>query len=244
MHDNEKIKLLLEHHRDLINKLLKRLRKNEHEQISSEELEELFWYRFYPFFDKQILRKLDSINEKLGNQSFTCRFTQENEGMMRMMIAPPTSSADIKQVRKTGLKEIRDFTKDASELIIIDPYMFGGETESTTNYIDEFKKSTRIDGKSLSKVHIIYSSKHGNTSSIKSGIKNLASDNGCTISSFDTDKVHDRVWIKNQSEAIVVGTSFGGLGNRLCFILVLPDYDLQTLMDYLKQEKYFSPSYT
>lgn len=240
MTENERIGIILRQQRNLINGLLKRL-KNSEEKISIEDLREIFWSRFHPFYDEYLIEKLDEINNRLKkNTNFQCRYSEETDGMMKMLIAPRQGQADIKEIRNTGLKEIRDFTKNTKELIIVDPYIFGGATEKATTYIEEFKRCSRIDNQSINKIHIIYSSGQGNTLAIKNGIKKLARDNNCSLTSYDSDKIHDRIWIKDKTEAIVVGTSFGGIGSRLCFILELPKYDLTNLLDYLTEEKFFT----
>lgn len=243
MTEKERIEIILRQQRNLIGELLKRL-KNSEEKISSEDLREIFWYRFQPFYDEYLIEKLDEINNRLKEASCQCRYSEETDVIMKMLIAPRQGKADIKENRNTGLKEIRDFTKDTKELIIIDPYIFGGETDKASTYIEEFKRCSRIDSQSINNIHIIYSSGHGNTAAIKNGIKKLASDNNCSLTSYNSDKIHDRVWIKDKSEAIVVGTSFGGIGNRLCFILNLPKYDLTHLLDYLTEEKFFTSTFS
>jgi hypothetical protein len=191
-----------------------------------------------------LIKKLDEINNHLKNTNFQCRYSEETDGILKTMIAPGQGQADFKEIRNTGLKEIRDFTKDAKELIIIDPYIFAGATDKASAYIEEFKRCSRIDNQSINKIHIIYSSRHGNTPAIKNGIKKLASDYNCSLTSYDSDKIHDRIWIKDKTEAIVVGTSFGGIGNRLCFILELPKYDLINLLDYLTEERFFTTTFS
>lgn len=248
MTENEKIEYTLIQQRCLINTILKRLR-NSDKKITEEDLREIFRDPFHPFYDQYLINKLDEINNHLidsrsKNTNFQCRYSEETERMLKFMVSPPRQEqTDIKETRNTGLKEIRDFTRDAKELIVIDPYIFAGSADDASKYIEEFKKCTRIDNQSISKIHIIYSSKHGNTLAIKSGIKKLASDHNCSLTSYDNDKIHDRIWIKDKNEAIVVGTSFGGLGNKLCFILELPKYDLTNLLDYLKEEKFFTTTF-
>jgi len=46
-------------------------------------------------------------------------------------------------------------------------------------------------------------------------------------------KIHDRVWIADKNTAFVIGTSFGGLGRRLAFLLDLPSEDLTRFKRYL-----------
>jgi hypothetical protein len=50
-----------------------------------------------------------------------------------------------------------------------------------------------------------------------------------------TEKVHDRVWIKDFDEAFVVGTSFNGLGNKCAFILDLPQSDKRQFISSLNE---------
>jgi hypothetical protein len=243
MTKKETIEIILRHQRDLIDELLKRM-ENSEDNTTINDFREIFRYRLHPFSDDYLIDKLDKINERLNNRNFQCRYSEETEGIMKMLIAPKEGQSDMKDNRNTGLKEIRDFTCNSQELIIIDPYIFGGETENASNYIQEFKRCSRIDNQKLNKIHIIYSSKHGNTKIIKKEIKNLASDNNCTLTSYDSDKIHDRIWIKDKSEAIVVGTSFGGIGNRLCFILELPKYDLTNLLEHMTSEKFFTSTFS
>jgi len=243
MTENERIEIILRQQRSLINRLLKSL-KNSGEEVSINDLREIFWYRLQPIYDNYLIEKLNEINERLNNKSFQCRYSEESEGMIKMLIAPKQGQEDSREIRNTGLKEIRDFTKDSKSLIIIDPYIFGGESDLAPSYIEEFKRCSRINNKTLNKIHIVYSSKHGNTAAIKNGIKKLGSENNCTLTNYDSDKIHDRIWIKDKAEAIVVGTSFGGIGNRLCFILELPKYDLAALLDYLKGEKYYKNTFS
>jgi hypothetical protein len=182
-----------------------------------------------------IWSELHEINKKLDNPQFTCRFAQQDTGVMQMMVASKNVDAESRQA---GIKEIRDFTYKASQLIVIDPYLYGGESEerSAMKYLEDFEKSSRINQLSLKELHVIYSSSHGQTKNIKHGIKRLANDYGCEYTESNTDKIHDRIWIKDRKDAIVVGTSLRGLGNRLCFILPLPQYDLQALLEYLKEQ--------
>lgn len=240
MNNKETIEDILRHERDLIDKLLRRIENSEDKNIVS-DFREIFWHRLYPFYDNYLIEKLDEISEKLNNRSFQCPYSEKTGGTQQFMIAPEEVQSNMKNIRNTGLQEIRDFTSNCQELIIIDPYIFGGEAKNASTYIEEFKRCSRIDNKKLTNVHIIYSSKHGNTRAIKNGIKKLASDNNCTLTSYHSDKIHDRIWIKDKSEAIVVGTSFGGIGNRLCFILKLPKDDLTNLLKYI-QSDYFLTS--
>jgi len=71
----------------------------------------------------------------------------------------------------------------------------------------------------------------------------MASDNNFTISDSDTDKIHDRIWIKNGKWAIAVGSSLNNIGSKLSFILELPEKDLKALLKFLKEEKLIPDNY-
>lgn len=246
MNSQKRLTHILRQQRNRIDHLLARLENSEDlEEITDDDLGRIFRHKLGPFYEDYLIDKLAELKGLINQNKFQCRLSKEEA--MEFMIAPSSkgNNQSKTQIRKSGLKEIRDFTKGAEELIIIDPYIFAGGNKKSNEYLEEFKKSSRIDNPGLSKIHIIYSSSHGRiTKSIKSGIKKLASNNSCKISNYDTDKFHDRIWIKNRSEAIIVGTSFGGVGNRLCFILELPHYDLKNLLEHLTNEKVYSNIYS
>lgn len=108
-------------------------------------------------------------------------------------------------------------------------------TAKSKEYVQEFAKASRISSTQVRRIHIVFNSRMGNTRQIKQDIKNLASENGVRFTETDTDLIHDRIWIADRKRAIVVGTSLGGLGNRMAFILQLPRYDLNALLEYLDE---------
>lgn len=182
-----------------------------------------------PFFDSYRYRRLENELREIKHllrrqQRLECPLIHNQELNTLGLITLPTQ-------RDNGLKEIREFTNNTSDLIVIDPYIYGGEAIGSSSYIDEFIKSSRLQ--KIKKLHIIYSSRHGNTGAIKKGIKEAAQNNKCQFSEIDNDSIHDRIWIADRTRAIVVGTSLGGLGNKVCFILPLPKNDLDDLLQYL-----------
>lgn len=54
-----------------------------------------------------------------------------------------------------------------------------------------------------------------------------------TVTLHTDGSIHDRVWITDENRAYVVGTSFGGVGKKLAFILQLPPDDLEGFKKYL-----------
>ncbi|TOM29243.1 hypothetical protein CGH80_23485, partial [Vibrio parahaemolyticus] len=52
---------------------------------------------------------------------------------------------------------------------------------------------------------------------------------------IETNEIHDRVFIRDQDEAVLVGTSLGGYGNKLAFVLDLPNEDLENFKAALEK---------
>jgi hypothetical protein len=194
-----------------------------------------FW--IHPWVMAEELSRINQLLRELKTQTVSqCAFSNVSGGdaPVKMLVAPSK--------RKEGLREIKDFTKSADSLIVIDPYIYGGygresnqrESNQAEQYVAEFKKTARLDN--LKSLHVIFNKKHGNTTKIKKEFNKITRELGCQFSHQDTDKIHDRIWIKDKQEAIVVGTSLGGLGNKLSFILELPSSNLADLLKYLQNE--------
>lgn len=205
-----------------------------------------FLIREFIIRDDYDFRILDTLSE-LRNLIERVESNQRNEILCPLAekrgdsntlhaVIAETLDKSTKEARNEGLKEIRDFTRGAESLVIIDPYMYGGEASKSRVYIDEFAKVSRIKAGHMKRIHIIYSSEHGKTKRIIDGIKDLAGEYDCILTDYDTKEIHDRVWIADRRRAIVVGTSLGGIGNRLSFILELPKYDLSALIEYLNDK--------
>ncbi|WP_340401073.1 hypothetical protein [Paenibacillus sp. FSL H8-0079] len=214
-------------------------------ESSNTELDPILFreFIFRDEYDHRILvalHELRDLIERLENnqrKEVLCPLVGESgdSNPLHAVIAE-TFDKSKKEARNEGLKEIRDFTREAESLIIIDPYMYGGEASKSREYVDEFARVSRIKARHMKRIHIIYSSNHGKTKKIMDDIKDLARENDCILTDYDTDKIHDRVWIADRKRAIVVGTSLGGIGNRLSFILELPKYDLSALIEYLNDK--------
>jgi len=159
----------------------------------------------------------------------TCALANEPEKYMEMLSLPGQ--------RASGLREIRDFTSEAESLIIVDPYIFSGQTAQADEITRDFKKSIRAAGKYIKRVHFVYDQSPSNTTNaVKKSIKQMLKDESINVTESQSDVLHDRVWISDRKSAIVVGTSLNGIGGRLAFILPLPRADLSALLDYLDDQ--------
>ena len=153
-----------------------------------------------------------------------CALERDADGNMHLVTFPGQ--------RAIGLKELRDFTDQTEDLIVVDPYVFSGTRGSAPDVAEEFKRAARVGGKSLKRVHFIYDTGH-TTHAVRSEIEALCAKNKVRMTEHSTDTIHDRVWIADRTRGLVVGTSFNGLGSRAAFLLPLPDPDLAAVLEYL-----------
>ncbi|WP_160964435.1 MULTISPECIES: hypothetical protein [unclassified Xanthomonas] len=56
---------------------------------------------------------------------------------------------------------------------------------------------------------------------------------GTLVSYWQTTEIHDRTIIRDNNTGTLLGTSFGGYGNKLSFVLDIPDRDLEAFMSQL-----------
>lgn len=134
--------------------------------------------------------------------------------------------------RNKGIKELSQFTKDTKKLMIIDPYFFSGSKGTATAIANDFKKSARIGSKSLKSIHIIYDDKNC-TKKIANSISDLVKDSNVKLTTATTNTIHDRIWISDRNNALIVGTSLNGIGNKAAFLIPLPHKDLTDLLNFL-----------
>lgn len=137
--------------------------------------------------------------------------------------------------REKGLNEIRDFTVDAESLIVIDPYLFSGPSNSATKIAQDFSHCARLDenDNQLQVISII----HGRsvTNAVKSAILGTAS-GSLRFNVKESDVFHDRVWIADGDRGLVIGTSLNGIGRRASFLLPLPAEDLKSILTYIDEK--------
>lgn len=158
-----------------------------------------------------------------------CALERPDDGIVHLLTRPGQ--------RSIGLKELRDFTGEAESLIIVDPYVFSGSSERAEAIAAEFKRTARVAGKWLKRVHFIHDSSRKNTTkAVKLAISRVLRESSIQMSSRSSTEMHDRVWIADRKRALVVGTSFNGLGGRAAFLLPLPDPDLQALLEFLDEK--------
>ena len=155
-----------------------------------------------------------------------CALDRDIDGNMHLVTLPGQ--------RAVGLKELRDFTSQVESLIIVDQYMFSGDGGTASAIAEDFKRTARIAGKRLNRVHFIYDPSHA-TKAICDEIAKQLAQHKVHMSERHTNIVHDRLWIADRSRALVIGTSFNGIGSRAAFLIPLPHPDLNSVLEYLDE---------
>jgi hypothetical protein len=134
-----------------------------------------------------------------------------------------------------GKKSIKRRISNARELIICDPYIFYNHLIAENEYINQIISILPI--KNLQELTIFCKLPRSSTI-INKFNKELPPNVLCQI--YKVDDVHDRVWIKDSSKGFIVGTSFGGIGKKITFILNLPKRDLEEFLQLLVEIKSYS----
>lgn len=125
--------------------------------------------------------------------------------------------------------------RSTRELIILDPYLFSwsggnrvfGKMTEYVNYVDRLVPPTTQQVE-------VFHLPSPNAGVLHRIVKRWSS-RGIRVTRHETKEVHDRVLIKDRITATVVGTSLGGLGNKLSFALPLPQEDLPVLLAELQR---------
>jgi hypothetical protein len=189
----------------------------------------------------EILIKVNSDNEKIIQASKenihkqdTCPLLKEkvNEEFLNFLT--------LAGEKKKGINYIKDFTKDAEELIIIDPYILSINSRMTKkNYLDDFLDVINFDSnqKNLQFIRLIYDKNKCKSNSSDEIFKDICNKiKPIKIIKKHSEQIHDRIWIKNQKSAIFIGTSLNGLGNKLSISLLLPEVDFVNVIIFLNSE--------
>lgn len=184
--------------------------------------------------DSQILDRLQSIERKLDS---ILHRTNKQDILQEKEICNLEYQVLIgRSEQKKSTKYLKEWLNDANELIIADPYLYSfnranfypTEVEYTNALVDLIPSS-------LKKLDIFHLSRPNQK--IIDKVTNFACEKDITLINYETNKIHDRVWIKNNRTAKLVGASFNGLGGKLAFIVDLLQADLESFLHELSTIK-------
>lgn len=179
---------------------------------------------FYPLFPEKIEYRLDRIERSLDRltdrPAAACRFaSDEGESIMQLMTGQGINE------RQRGISYLSDWMNSPTKLTIADPYLI-----KNSGLISEADYKNSLESllpRSLTTLELFVGPRNSKyqKSSIATWFNVLCQARGIALSVFHQEQVHDRVWLKNENDAIVVGTSFNGLGNKCAFLLKLDTTD-------------------
>lgn len=123
-------------------------------------------------------------------------------------------------------KHISSWLVGCENLTIVDPYFFsfGGPNKVFRTRDKYLEALFDLLPKSLTRVEVFHLP--GPNRKIYDSFRDHCQRRHIQFKNWETTQVHDRVLIKSETEAKAVGTSFGGYGNKIAFVLDLPKPDL------------------
>ncbi|HHY0368232.1 hypothetical protein [Vibrio parahaemolyticus] len=180
-----------------------------------------------------IKHKLYAIDRKLEQlPDCKCKYQHSDAGNMQLLVGDGDSAKKRRAEKKYLAKWL---SKCKNNLIISDPYFFqyGSDNKvfsSLTEYTDFICELIPNDIRSLEVFHL-----PGPQGEVKMKIHKTLRSRNIKLTYIETNEIHDRVFIRDQDEAVLVGTSLGGYGNKLAFVLDLPNEDLENFKAALEK---------
>lgn len=135
--------------------------------------------------------------------------------------------------RTQALEILRGQLYGSNELIIIDAYFFVLPSRVTKEEL--IREMLDIFPNGLRKLLVITSMKRNFTNIYNEFERNFKRRfPNCQLDVILLSKIHDRVWINNNNDYLIVGTSFNGLGKSFSFI-----YSIKENRNKIKVNNYF-----
>lgn len=189
---------------------------------------------FYPFPDDEFENRLHSIEHKIDSlidrPVAPCRMaSSDGENVIEFMTGRGASE------RAKGVKYLSDWMNSPTEITIADPYFI-----KNSGAISEVDYKNSLQGllpRSLRQIELFIGprTQKYQKASIATWFNQLSATRGIQLKVFHQEEVHDRVWLRNGSDALVVGTSFNGLGNKCAFLLNLDAADTASFSAELRR---------
>ncbi|MDD3505698.1 MAG: hypothetical protein PHX65_04020 [Sulfurimonas sp.] len=197
-----------------------------------DEIEMFLKYYRRPYYDRDIRHRLDKIESQLNelnNKPFAqCLLSKgKNEENLSYLITGMTDKFHEEK------KNIFSWLSGSKKLIICDPYFYSFDKpkkhfKTHSNYI-EFLKELIPNG--LNELDIFHF--EGPNRTILKSFSDYCKKKNIKLRNYPTGAIHDRVIIKDNDRAKMLGTSFGGLGNKIAFFVDLPEEDVNIFKEEL-----------
>jgi hypothetical protein len=123
-----------------------------------------------------------------------------------------TGSAPVPPEKKENrIRILQGFTAGAEDLVIIDPYILHmPRCREVHDYVATVSDAVSLRYGNLKRLHLIGSRR--DSQQVLVALEEACQHHKCTLVYNQTSDIHDRIWIKDDREALVVGTSLNSLG--------------------------------
>jgi hypothetical protein len=182
------------------------------------------WLRYWWWAPtgEEVSARLSRIERHLSSlETRRCAFSErENADRMMYLI---TGMANRRNEER---RHITSWLAGTSRLTIVDPYFFSfsGPNKvfrTQAQYVEWLVDFIPKHTEQIEVFHLPAPNRR-----IYSAVAAHCKKKNIAMKTWETTEIHDRVLIKNDEEAKAIGTSFGGLGNKIAFVLDVPDEDL------------------
>ena len=187
-------------------------------EVDISNLRRLLWpWRHDPYYREQVIHRLSRLEERIervGNRA--CAFSEEAGGSGAETMHYITGLVGREREER---RHITTWIAGAERLTIVDPYFFsfGGPNRifrTQAKYIESLADLLPTSLRALEVFHL-----PGPNRQIFSAFQNRCQQRNIALCHWATTEVHDRVVIRGDNKAKALGTSFGGLSNKIAFVL-------------------------
>ena len=179
----------------------------------------------------QIKSQIRALRDEIranSQEPVRCAYTNDRGNVLEMLSGlPGRVDDDIKYIKK------KSHSNDW--MIVVDPYFlqWSGHNkvfESEQKYIDFIVNFIPLN---LKKLEIF--ALPGPHKRVFKKFNDAVKSRGTHVNYWGTSEIHDRVIIRDNNTATLMGTSFGGYANKLSFVLDIPPKDLEQFMGELER---------
>ena len=192
-----------------------------------------FRHREHPLWECEVEERLFRIqgrlDELIKRASTSCRLSDAEFafGEYKFMVAANQEG------RAKGVCYLSEWIGSTESLTIADPYLIkhGGPIS-----VDEYTKTLgSLLPFSITRLELFVGPRTPRywNQDVANSLNTLCAKRKIDLIVFHQELVHDRVWIKEGTDALVVGTSFNGLGNKCAFLLTLDESDRASFCEEL-----------
>tara|TARA_R110002049_G_scaffold275802_3_gene453945 strand:- start:209 stop:892 length:684 start_codon:yes stop_codon:yes gene_type:complete len=181
-----------------------------------------YWWWSVPT-GEEVSARLSRIERKLSSiENKRCAFGEGDEANNVMYLITGLANR-----RNEERRHITSWLAGSGRLTVVDPYFFSfsGPNKvfrTQSQYVEWLLDFIPKQTERLEVFHL-----PGPNRRIYSSVAAHCHKKHIELKTWETTEIHDRVLIKNDEEAKAVGTSFGGFGNKIAFVLDVPSEDLE-----------------